>query len=637
MNTLDVVFSFSRKESWAYMLRSDLKGFKMSGKSKALVFSCLIFAFLSFSGQLFGDEQLDRSRYISVDEVKPGMDAYCRTVYKGVEIEKFELEVISVVRNFRPGRDVILVQGKDERFIHTGPVAGCSGSPVYIDGRLAGALALGWSFSKDPLYGVTPIEEMLQVGKAGSSKNIEQQSGFSFDFSRPINFTEITARLNAGIMPGVEHQDNMKANYLPCPLVINGLGHGVCSQLNSMVEPFGMVAVAGIGSGSASTGDSTDKRNVKLEPGSVISIPIVTGDISMEAIGTVTEVVGDKVYGFGHQFVGFGPVEFPMATGEVHAVVSSVASSFKLGRGIDIVGAITADESAAIYGQLGAKARMIPFTIRVDRYNDAEKRVYNCRIVDNRVFTPRIIGLAVRGAALMLGNLPPDNTVEYKVNIELAGFETVRFENISTDTDMADIMKEIAGTVMLLMDNPYRRVRIKSFEFDIRLLPESVISRIWSVGISDSVVKAGDKLEVRAAVESVLSGKREYKYQLKVPETLPPGRYKLIVCGSKNYQEFLMRAVPYRFLAQNIDSLIKAVKDILAIKRGRLYCLFVLSTDGIILEKSELPDLPATKALVLADAKRALKIQPYQHWLEKSFDIGAVVIDEKVMEITVEK
>ena len=619
------------------MLRSDLKGFGMSGKSEALIFSCLIVAFLSFSGPLFGDEQLDRSKYISVDEVRPGMAAYCLTVYKGVEIENFELEVINVIRNFRPGRDVILVKGKDERFIHTGPVAGCSGSPVYIDGRLAGALALGWSFSKDPLYGVTPIEEMLQVGKAGSSENVEQQSGFSFDFSRPLNFAEIAARLNTGSTSGIEYQDNMTANYLPCPLVINGLGSGVCKRLNSMVEPFGMLAVAGIGGGSALAGNAKDKRGVKLEPGSVISIPIVTGDISMEATGTVTEVVGDKVYAFGHQFVGFGPVEFPMATGEIHTVVSNVVNSFKLGSSIDIVGAITADESAAIYGRLGAKARMIPFTVKIDRYNDAEKRVYNCRIVDSRVFTPRLIGLAAGAAALMLGDLPLDNTVLYKVKIELEDSEPITFENISSDVGVSDMVEEIGAVTALLMGNPYKRLKIKSCEFDIRLLPESVTSRIWSVGISDSTVKAGEKLEVRAVVESVLSGKREYKYQLKVPETLQPDRYKLIVCGSENYKKFLMRAVPYRFLAQDIKSLIKAVKEILAIKRGRLYCLFVLSPDGIILEKSELPDLPATKALILTDAKRALKTQPYQHWLEKSFDIGAVVIDEKVMEITVEK
>lgn len=619
------------------LLRRELKGFVMFFNTKAPYFLCLIFAFLVFSNQLFGAEPLDKSKYIGVDEIKPGMEAYCLTVYQGVEIERFALKVIDVVYDFGPGRDIILVQGLDERFIHTGPVAGCSGSPVYIEGRMAGALALGWTYSKDPLYGVTPIEEMLRVGRHSNSEKLKGQGGFLFDFSKPIDFAEINARINASSVSGVRNQGNMAISYLPSPLVINGLGPGACEQLNSIVEPLGLTAVAGIGGNLSSTGNSKGKSDVKLEPGSVIAIPIVTGDISMEVIGTVTEVVGDKVYGFGHKFLGFGPVEFPMATGKVHTVVSSVVRSFKLGSSIDIVGAITADESAAIYGRIGAKARMIPFTVRVDRYNDSEKRVYNCEIVDSRVYTARLIGSVVKGAALALGELPPDNTVVYKVNIELEGFEPIRFENISSNVGMNNMVEELVGTVALIMDNPYKRVKVKSLEFDIELLPKSTISRIWSVDISDSVVKAGEELEVRVVVESVLAGKKEYKYRLKVPEGLKPGKYKLIVCGSGNYKRFLSQAASHRFLAQNIKSLVEAVKELLSIRRDSLYCLLVLPPDGIALERFGLPDLPATKAIILADAKRTLRAQPYQHWVEKKLDVGSIVIDEKVMDIIVEK
>jgi len=146
----------------------------------------------------------DSNKYISIDEVQPGMKAYCLTCYKGTEIEKFALDVISVVRNISPGRNAILVQSTDERFIHTGPIGGCSGSPVYIDGRLAGALAFAWVFSKDPLYGVTPIEEMLEVGRADDRRQTPEDKGqkanacrvgFVFDFSKPIDFAEIDKQI----------------------------------------------------------------------------------------------------------------------------------------------------------------------------------------------------------------------------------------------------------------------------------------------------------------------------------------------------------------------------------------------------------------------------------------------------------
>src|SRR4030042_6251336 len=152
----------------------------------------------------------DPTKYIGIDEIRPQMKAYCLTTYKGAEIEKFGLDVLSVVRNIEPGRDAILVQGTDERFIHTGPVWGFSGSPVYIDGRLAGALAYSYYFSKDPLYRVPPIKDILMVGhpRDHSRKPAHADTArsgwnpaFAFDLSRPIDFAVITRPIRAGRLP----------------------------------------------------------------------------------------------------------------------------------------------------------------------------------------------------------------------------------------------------------------------------------------------------------------------------------------------------------------------------------------------------------------------------------------------------
>jgi hypothetical protein len=151
------------------------------------------------------DASWDAQRYIKVDEVKPGMTGYCLTDYGEHGIEKFALKVVNVVHNIEPGRNAILVMGTDERFRHSGIVAGCSGSPVYFDGRLAGALAFGWEFGKDPLYGVTPIDEMLQVGcgcDATTPQNPARSAAVSFDFSQPINLAEVGAQLAARKLPG---------------------------------------------------------------------------------------------------------------------------------------------------------------------------------------------------------------------------------------------------------------------------------------------------------------------------------------------------------------------------------------------------------------------------------------------------
>ena len=582
------------------------------------------------------------NKYINLDEIRPGMEAYCLTCYEGTKIEKFALEVLSVVRNVMPGRDAILVQGTDERFIHSGPVAGCSGSPVYIDGRLAGALSFGVYFSKDPLYGVTPIGEMLEAGKGDFSTQSTGQTsgtepGFAFDFSKPIDFAEIDEQIRT---PRFSKQHSLTGiTTLPCPLISSGLPAEVCEQLNAMVEPFGLMVVSGTagGSGPKPSANTVGAEDVKLAPGACLTVPLVTGDVTIEIIGTVTDVVDNKVYGFGHSLLGYGPIDLPMGTGQVHTVVANVLRSFKFASALETVGALRTDKSAAVIGQIGAEARTIPLTIKVNRYNDLRKRVYNCRIANNRLLTPMVLGPAVAGAALMLGELPPDHAIKYQVVIGVEGFEPVTFENVSTNRGLEEMIKESIGPVALIMNNPYRQVNIKSVEFDIQQMNRSVVSHIWSVDLCDSKVKTGEQIEAGVVVESFLGGKKKYRCSLKIPAELAPGEYDLIVCGGYEYQEFLRRAVPYKFVPQNMGSLIEAINNVLAIKRDKLYCVLVLPPGGVTVEKAELPDLPATKALVLQDTKRTLRSQPYLHWLEDNLQTDTVIIDKKVMRITVEK
>ncbi|MCK5225449.1 MAG: hypothetical protein KAQ89_01895 [Planctomycetes bacterium] len=574
---------------------------------------------------------LDREKYISTDEVRPGMEAYCLTCYKGTEIEKFPLEVLSVVRDVSLGRDAILVQGTDERFIHTGPVAGCSGSPVYIDGRLAGALAFGWNFSKDPLYGVTPIADMLQVGeRAENQKNKIQnyKTGYAFDYSVPIDFNDIYLSM---IQFGNGSRKSNSLSSLPCPLVTSGLPTGASQNINSLTESFGFMPVSGI-----SGGNSKQKpANVKLVPGACLAVSLVTGDITVDAIGTVTEVVGDKVYGFGHSFLGYGAIDLPMATGQVHTVVSSLARSFKLASAVEIVGALRSDESTAVYGKIGARAKMIPLTIEVDRFNDTKKRVYNCQLANNQLFTPLILSYVIRGLSATVGTLPPEHTIEYKMTINIEGDKSIVNENISTSVELWELIEESAGSVAILLNNPYSKTDIKSIAISIRQLPENSAARIWSVDLSDSKVKAGQNIDVSVIVESFLKKKKGYKIDFKIPEDLPNGTYDLILCGGYDWREFLLNTAPYKFTPENFTSLIDVINSILAIRRDSLYCVLILPPDGVAIERAELPDLPSTKTLIFQNARRTLNFEPYPHWQQKSLDIDAVIIDEKIMQIEV--
>ena len=581
----------------------------------------------------------DSERYIGLDEIKPGMEAYCLTEYGVAGIEKFAMEVVDVIRDINPSsspgsRDAILIKGTDERFIHTGPVAGCSGSPVYIDGRLAGALAFTWTYAKDPLYGATPITEMLAVGTGGradiSSAQHTGRTDLGIDFTAPIDFAEVERRLSNRSFK-IGNQKSKILNHLPCPLVTSGLPAEVCEQLSSIVEPFGLMVVAG-GSSSAAAG-----TRAKLVPGSALAVPMVSGDISMSTSGTVTEVVGEKVYAFGHYLLGYGKVDLPMASAKVHTVVSNVASSFKLTSVLDTIGAVTTDESAGIVGQIGLEAKTIPLTIRVDRYNDTQKRLYNCRLINNRLLTPFYLRLVIAGAAFQLGDLPSEHMLEYKVNVGISGAESIAFENVSSGVGLNELVSECYSTVGLLMNNPYEQIDVESIDIDMRITPESVVAHIWSVELSDSKVKAGQSVEINAVLESVLAGKKQYQWDMKIPEELPPGQYELAISGYRAYEQFLIKAAGHRFVAPNKAGLIEALNNSLRIDRDRLYCLLTLPAAGVTIETAELPDLPATRALLLQDAKRALIVRPYSNWIEKNIKTGKVVIDRKSLQITVEE
>ena len=584
--------------------------------------------FLFFLSPVWGVE-LDRSRYIAVDEIKAGMDAYCLTTYKGTEVEKFELEVLSVIKGIEPGKDAIIVQGLDERFIHTGPVAGCSGSPVYIEGRLAGALAFGWGYCKDPIYGVTPIEEMLRVGESKGGEEARGQMGFGFDWSKPIDMKEVYSQVKEGLQ---RQSGGMKGRAIPCPLVVSGLPSEACEELDAALGGLGFMAVGGIGGGSAPSSGGV----VNLEPGATVALPLVSGDIKMDAVGTVTDVVGDKVYAFGHNLLGYGPLDLPMATGYIHTVVSSLSRSFKLGTSSEIVGALRRDESTAIFGVLGEEAKTLPLSITVERYNDAQTRHYDCEVALNKILTPSLFSSAVAGAVTMVGGFPPDNTLEYEVDLKLEDGEEIEFGNISTTVGMSDLVGEAVGAIALLLNNPYREVAPESAEIKVRVADRNIISHIWSADISETRVKAGDRIGVSVVIEAVLAGKKAYSYELSIPKELKPGKYQLIVTGGPGYVDFLRKAVPYRYTPENYDTLVESIKGALAVKRDKLYCMFLLPSSGIVVERAELPGLPDTKSLVLASQKRTLSAVTCQNWNEKTFDTGTVVVDQKVIAITVE-
>ena len=558
------------------------------------------------------------------------MEAYCLTEYSLTGIEKFPLDVIDVVHDLEVGKSVILVKGTDERFIKTGPVAGCSGSPVYIEGRLAGALAFTWTYSTEPLYAATPIEDMLGIDKVEEKSAAPREMALNYDFTTPIDFTRVNISYKQSLIKLTKTSSGLTP--LPCPLIASGISTQIPDQFQSITEPLGLIIVSG---GGISSTNQEEDSNIKLAPGASLGVPLVSGDIKLSAMGTVTEVIGNKVYGFGHMLLGYGQINLPMATGKVHTIVSNLSSSFKMASVLNTVGTLKSDESTGVVGQIGETPKTIPLTIKVDHCNDSQIRTYNCQIASNALVTPSYLEMALKGAALKSSDLPVEHMVEYQFDIGIEDGEVISCKNVSTDSGLNEAVGECVAVVTLIMDNPFKKININSINCKLSIKPKNISSNIWSVDLSKSEVKAGETIDIGVIVESYLGEKKKYIQSIKIPEDLKPDTYQLSISGSSGYEQFITKAAPHKFVAQSLPDLIGAIKNLLDIERNKLYFVLVLPTGGITLEKAELPDLPASKAIILQDKKRGINIRPYQHWIEKSINIDSVISNQKVMKITV--
>jgi hypothetical protein len=496
---------------------------------------------------------------------------------------------------------------------------------------LAGALAYGWTMSKEPLYGVTPIREMLGIGeKPSMSPDTAPPAVASayagWDYSRPIDFSKKQA-------PHTVRPRSSQAMALPMPLMVSGFSDRGVEAMKDTFMPLGLTPMQSL-SGS---GDGTVVRSTGFERGSTMVVPLVSGDVRMSVSGTVTEVREDKIYGFGHPFLGVGEVNFPLATGQVHTVVNVLTSSSKLVSPLDIIGALTADETTGVVGYVGRKAPTIPMSLRIEHFDGSAPRQFDCRLAYSKLLMSQLIQGVVAGAMGSIDVLPQEHTIQYSADLGLQGGRHIAFTNVSSDRNIQEALSEVLGSVSMLLNNPYKEIPLTSIEMSIALEPKSTTARLIDVELSDNRVRAGDVVKVDLVAETYLGPKTQYAFQVKVPDNAQPGSYNLIVCGGNAYVQYLRRVSPYRLLAMDTDTLVTALDLLLSIRRDRLYCILELPPSGLAIETTELRDLPASKAVILKSPKRTVEILPYLPRQETVVNTDTIIVNQYNAKITVVK
>lgn len=569
--------------------------------------------------------ELDSTRYIPVEQVKPGMEAYCLTVLEGTKIERFTAKVLSIVHNSEPGKSRILVLVDDDRFRHIGAVHGCSGSPVYIDGRMAGALAAGWDGSLDPLYLVTPIEDMLEVNKLPAG--IEPVS-MKIDFASLLNPEKINQQYTQYL------QSHYTENKINLPLAVS-FPVSVCSQMGPEMQALGLVPISSA-SGMDSSRTSQAGEFSSFSPGGVLAIPLCSGDLSLAATGTVTEVDGDKVYGFGHSFLGYGQVNMPIASGYVHSVVASRMMSFKFSSPGPPIGTLTFDRNSAVAGLIGQVPSQIPLKIRMNRFDDLQQREYNCQLAINRVLTPLILRMAVLASGETYGPFPPEHHLNYEIKMNLKDHVPIHFSNVSSGRGMLYPSSEASLLLMTMMLNQFEPVEVTSIEVAATVEPKLSAAEVREVRLSGLKVKAGQTITAQVTLEAHRRRHTVHEISLKIPETLPPGTYPLQLLSRDEYISFLQKAAMHRFTPDNVDSMLQTLRQLMSIPRNRLYAVLSLPAGGIIFHGKELPDLPNSHMLLLQDTRRMMPKTLFKRWTQSSIDLDMVPSGALTIPLTVE-
>jgi hypothetical protein len=452
---------------------------------------------------------------IPLAEIQRGQRGYGLSVFAGTEPERFEVEVIGIMRNVSPDVSYILARLTGKGLEKIGVAGGMSGSPVFLDGRLAGAVAFSWPFTNEAIAGITPIGSMRQLSGfkpipvSPPPPMIKLSEILSGNLPKDLlatQFSRLLPRFTDGAMPAVQW---------------TATGFGEKSQ-GMLRQVLGSVASAG----KAAPGTVPDD----LAPGKAVDVVLVDGDFQLAANGTVTDRYGDQVLAFGHPFLGLGPVRVPMATAEVVTVLSSSNSSFKISNTGKIVGAFEQDRKTGIQGRIGIEAPMVPMVVKVQGAQKERPREYKMRLAALPEFMPLLVGSGVvaglEAASYTTGSQSLDMTAH--LHLRRYGDLVVR-QSFDGDSAVSEASSFLLSIVSYLSQNPLEKVDLDGVEVDLAQTDQPAFANLVGANVSRTVVHPGDRVTLNLDFVPYRGDRFRHSMALDLPGDLPEGRYSLLV------------------------------------------------------------------------------------------------------------
>lgn len=501
-------------------------------------------------GTALADGVTNRPDILPVSAIKPGMKGYGLTVFQGVKPERFDVEVIDVLRNFRPRQELILIKTKHPRLDVAKVVSGMSGSPIYIDGKVIGAYAYGWTFGVEPVAGVTPIRSMLDDLVRPLPDRIYgwpikvMPSG-----ERPASGARAAARSN-----GARHFASLPAGHydlgrhaealheraaswggpssvlkpVATPLLMGGLSGSSVALAREYLRPLGLEPLEAGGGGDEVEPDAP-KRFVD---GGAIGVQLVRGDMSAMGLGTVTRVEGDKLVAFGHPMMQSGVTALPTAVGRVLWFLASDMRSFKIGMPVRPVGTLVNDRSASIVVSQSVKAPTIPVSLHVRGLPGVPHTSWNFEVAHEKFMAPMFVAMALGTAIETLSSERRDVSWNAVTTLKVKGHKSVKLRDfgvaIGGTPDAQELARSnVVGAVGALLNNPWEPVLVESAKTEVEVRFAREILALRGVEVLEPEIDAGEPARIRLTLEPYAGPRQTRVVKVPIPAYLAGEEVKI--------------------------------------------------------------------------------------------------------------
>jgi hypothetical protein len=533
--------------------------------------------------------------FFPLQDIKPGMRGTGRTVFSGSQVDEFQVEILGVLDNVGPKESLILARLSGGPLEHAGVMAGMSGSPVYIDGKLVGAVAMAFPFAKDPIAGIRPIQDMMRAATAlPSSAGPVQRAAIALvdrDLTHVLSKPEPTLAGEARMVD------------IATPISFGGFSRATLEAFAPQLRALGLEPRQGITAGGRiepGMGNPAD-----LKPGSMISVELMAGDLSVGADGTVTHIDGNRVWAFGHRFLAVGSTALPFARADVIALLPNLNTSFKLASAREWMGTISQDRDTAIAGELGKRAALVPVSIGVSRAGRPVES-YQVQMVDDALLSPLLLQLAVYSAIDATERTVGASSIRVTGEVEFQNAPApVRLDNMYAGDNGSAMLVSLSAAVPVayVMQSGFSSLELKKVAIHIEAFDQKKQLTIDGISVSRREVRPGEKvlLNVVLAGENGAETARQVEYQVPIGAEPGPLYFTVADANTANLADFrqILTTSP-----RSAGQLIATVNNLHP--NTKAYIRVWRADPAFQLEGADLPDPPASVALILAGSQSSL-------------------------------